>query len=131
MKVRRDKGGQRMKKPIITKPESYKVERYDWGELTWFVSKELENSRHLTVGKCVLNPGFANPRHSHSNCEEVLHVMQGHIVHTINGGKEVELTTGDTITIPPNVAHNARNIGDLDAVLLICFSSAERQAAGE
>jgi oxalate decarboxylase/phosphoglucose isomerase-like protein (cupin superfamily) len=37
------------------------------------------------------------------------------------------MTTGDTITIPPNMAHNARNIGDLDAVLLVVFSSSERQ----
>jgi quercetin dioxygenase-like cupin family protein len=120
-----------MKKPIITKPDTYKVERHDWGEITWFVCKELDNSRHMTVGRCILNPGFANPRHSHANCEEVLHVLQGKIVHTVNGGQEVELLAGDTITIPPNVMHNARNVGDLDAVLLICFSSAERHVARE
>lgn len=116
-----------MKKPVVTKPEKYKVERFDWGELTWFVSKELSNSKCVTVGKCVLNPGFANPRHRHANCEEVLHVLQGTIVHTVEGAKEIEMTTGDTITIPPNITHNARNIGDLDAVLLVVFSSAERQ----
>ena len=71
-----------MKKPLITKPDNYKVERYDWGEITWFVSKEQKNSGCLTVGKCVLNPGFANPPHSHSNCEEVLHVLrQDHAHH--------------------------------------------------
>lgn len=120
-----------MKKPVVTKPEKHRTERYDWGEITWFVSRELGNSECLTVGRCVLNPGFANPRHRHPNCEEVLHVLQGQIVHTINGGKEVEMIAGDTITIPAHVPHNARNVGDLDAILLLCFSSAERQAVKE
>ena len=128
---RLNKDVQRMKKPIVSRPDSYKVERYDWGELTWYVSKEQGNSKGLTIGKCLLNPGFANPRHSHPNCEEVLHVLQGKIVHTIEGGKEVEMLEGDSITIPPNTPHCARNVGDLDAVLLICFSSAERQVVGE
>ena len=51
-------------------------------------------------------------------------------MHTIDGGKESEMIEGDTITVPPGVPHNARNVGDLDAVLLVCFSTAERQISG-
>ncbi|MCY3018109.1 MAG: cupin domain-containing protein [Planctomycetota bacterium] len=120
-----------MKKTIVSRPDDCAVERYDWGEITWFASKALGNSQTMTVGRCVLNPGFANPRHSHTNCEEILHVLQGKIVHSTERGKEVEMLSGDTITIPANAVHNARNVGDLDAILLICFSSAERQTVKE
>jgi quercetin dioxygenase-like cupin family protein len=120
-----------MKQITVTRAQQYKVERHDWGELCWFASKELRNSGTMTVGKCVLNPGFANPPHSHPNCEEVLHVLQGRVVHTTEKGKETTLLAGDTITIPPGTVHNARNVGDLDAVLIISFSSPERQTVRE
>jgi len=47
------------------------------------------------------------------------------------GGKSVELNEGDVITLPTNLPHQARNIGQTLAVLLIAFSSAERRTRGE
>ena len=43
----------------------------------------------------------------------------------------VELTVGDTISIPANLAHQARNVGVGDAVLMIVFTSAHREVQGE
>ena len=34
---------------------------------------------------------------------------------------------GDTIVVPPNVVHNARNEGDGTAVMSILFSTPDRQ----
>jgi len=96
------------------------------GTLTWFASKELGNTNTMTVGRSVIRPGRINPLHFHPNCEEVLHVLHGTILHTLDG-VTVELAQGDTLTIPANVVHNARNTGAEDAILLICFSSAERE----
>ena len=59
----------------------------DWGCLTWYASGGLGNSSDMTVGKCVLRPGRENPLHSHPNCSEVLVVLQGQILHTIEGGE--------------------------------------------
>jgi quercetin dioxygenase-like cupin family protein len=91
----------------------------------------LGNAGELTVGRCEIRPGCANPRHRHPNCEEVLHVLQGRIAHTAEGGSEVELLPGDSISIPAGVAHNARNLGGETAVLTISFSSANRETIGE
>ncbi len=107
------------------------VQEQDWGRLTWFASRTLGNSEAMTVGQCLIRPGKANPRHSHPNCEEVLHILAGRIRHTLDGTREVEMSVGDTITVPPNVVHNACNIGAEDAVLAICFSSPDRQTQGE
>jgi quercetin dioxygenase-like cupin family protein len=116
---------------IVTHPSDYQVVKQPWGELTWFVSRELKNSDALTVGKAVIKPGFESPRHYHPNCVEVLHVLKGKILHSIEGGKKVEMSEGDTITIPANIPHNAKNIGAEDAVMIVCFSTADRKAVNE
>jgi quercetin dioxygenase-like cupin family protein len=57
-------------------------------------------------------------------------VLTGTIEHSA-GTERVVLTDGDAISIPANVVHNARNVGDIEAVLLISFSSADRQTVVE
>jgi quercetin dioxygenase-like cupin family protein len=76
----------------------------------------------------VIKPGCANPLHSHPNCSEVIVVVQGRVSHTIEGGAHVELNVGDVITVPPDLPHQAINIGDDDVVLSIAFTSADRQS---
>ncbi|HUU59086.1 MAG TPA: cupin domain-containing protein [Phycisphaerae bacterium] len=103
----------------------------DWGSLTWYAGAKLGNCEEMTIGQCVIRPGQENPLHRHPNCSEVLVVLQGTVLHTIEEGKQVELGPGDTITLPPNLPHKARNVSDADAVLLIAFSSADRETKGE
>lgn len=119
-----------IREAIVTRPAQNKVIEQPWGRLTWYVSGELGNSRTLTVGQAVIRPGQHNPRHYHPNCDEVLRVAQGRILHTM-GDRTVEMSAGDTVSIPTGVRHNARNIGNEDAVLDISFSSADRQVVGE
>lgn len=101
-----------------------------WGRLVWQVSGELGNSETLTVGRCILDPGHANGRHFHPDCDEVLEVLTGSIVHTW-GEDEVAMERGDVISIPAGLMHNARNTGDTAAELLIVFSTAHRTAIAE
>jgi quercetin dioxygenase-like cupin family protein len=101
-----------------------------WGKLQWFVSREIGNSQVMTVGQATIAPGQANPPHWHPNCDEVLHVVRGHIMHRV-GDKEYEMKTGDTVSIPEGTIHNARNIGQEDAILMVSFNSADRVAIGE
>ena len=114
----------------VARSQDYEVDERPWGKLVWYVSATVGNARELTVGRCVIKPGQENPRHQHPNCEEVLHVLDGRIAHTL-GGSTVEMTNGDTIRIPAGVLHNARNLGDGDALLMISFSSGDRQTVGE
>lgn len=114
----------------LSSTQAERVE-FDWGYLIWNVSRELGNSTDITVGQCHLMPGFANPRHYHPNCSESLTVLSGYIRHTMGPNEDVEMGPGDTVTIPPNIWHRAENIGKEKAVLLICFSSADRKTIGE
>ncbi len=101
-----------------------------WGKLQWFASRPLGNSTTMTVGQATISPGKENPPHWHPNCDEVLHVVRGHIMHRV-GDKEYEMRAGDTVVIPEGTVHNARNIGSEDAVLIVSFNSADRVAIGE
>jgi len=106
------------------------VEPQPWGRLEWMVSDALGNSDTLTVGKCFIDPGQQNPVHHHPNCDEVLSVISGRIRHRV-GDEYVEMTAGDTISIPRGSVHNATNIGDEQCELLICFDTARREVVGE
>ncbi len=115
---------------VVTRSVDHKVVEFPWGRLTWHASGELGNSDTLTVGQAVIRPGERNPRHYHPNCDEVLHVLKGRIRHTM-GDRTVEMGEGDTVTIPTGMLHNATNIGEVDAVLAISFSSADRKVVNE
>jgi quercetin dioxygenase-like cupin family protein len=106
------------------------IEPQTWGKLEWFASRALGNSASITTGVATISVGKANPLHRHPNCDEVLHVIQGHIMHRV-GDQEYEMRAGDTVTIPEGTLHNARNIGTEDAILSIAFSTPDRISIGE
>lgn len=116
-------------KSVVVKKADNKVIEMPWGQLRWFTSAEMKNSRVMTTGQAIIKPGKSNPRHFHPNCDEILHVISGKISHTMNE-VTVEMEAGDTVSIPQGVLHNATNIGDSDAVLAISFNSAYREAVG-
>ena len=115
---------------VLLPREEALVEPQPWGKLEWFASRALGNSASMTVGIATISVGKENPLHSHPNCDEILHVIQGHIMHRI-GDKEYEMRAGDTVTIPEGTLHQARNMGTEDAVLSISFSSPDRISVGE
>ena len=84
----------------------------------------------LRIGEAVIKPGQESPRHFHPNCDEVLHVLQGHILQVM-GDESVEMSAGDTVSIPAGIHHSTKNLGKENAVLAISYSSADRQVIGE
>jgi quercetin dioxygenase-like cupin family protein len=99
---------------------------FEWGRLTWFADQD-HGATEQTLGLCELDPGQANPRHLHPNCEEVLHVLEGPIQHYTSETGWVDMNVGDTIVIPRDMPHQARNQGERPARMIISFSSPTRQ----
>ena len=122
--------GQNQAKGGLSRSADRVVEPQSWGRLEWMVSRAQANSDVLTVGKCFINPGEQNPPHHHPNCDEVLHVLHGEIVHRVDDDF-LEMSPGDTISIPQGRVHNARNVGDDVAEFVIVFSTADREVVGE
>jgi quercetin dioxygenase-like cupin family protein len=104
----------------------HQIEPMPWGRLEWSVSAKLGNSETMTIGTCFIDHGNQNGRHFHPNCDEVLRVVRGQIVQSLDG-KEIEMNEGDVVSIPSGVVHNARNVGPGQAELAISFSSAYRE----
>jgi quercetin dioxygenase-like cupin family protein len=114
----------------LQRSSDHVVVNMPWGRLEWYVSAEIGNSETMTVGKCLVDVGQENGRHYHPNCDEVLTVLRGRIIHSWNDEERV-MDVGDVISIPQGVVHNARNIGNVVAELAISFSSAYRRTCDE
>lgn len=102
-------------------------EAYAWGEIHWLTSQATNGAKELTLGFTSVAPGGRNPLHRHPNCEEVLYVISGEIEHIVEGAPKARLRGGEAILIPRNLKHQAINIGSVPAVLLVAFSSAQRE----
>ncbi len=109
---------------VLREDESQYVEE-DWGSLRWVASRALGNANDITVGHVVIRQGRSNPLHSHSNCEEALYLLRGRLDHVF-GSDHAILEAGDTLVIAPGVAHRATSIGDVDAEMIVVYSSGER-----
>jgi quercetin dioxygenase-like cupin family protein len=93
-------------KAVVVHPADYRVVKQPWGELTWYIAADMKNSSTMTVGQCIIHPGQENPRHYHPNCDEVLHVISGTIVQSMEDGRTETMHTGDTVSIPAGIHHN-------------------------
>ena len=115
--------------PIRTFTEGILIDQ-PWGKLTWLASREMGNSTAMTMGHVIIPAGQTNPRHRHPNCDEILHLLKGRLEHSLGEQKYV-LNPGDTISIPAGQWHNARALDGVDAEMVICFSSADRETEFE
>lgn len=96
----------------------------EWGQITWLANQELTGSPDITLGRVVLQVGKTNPEHYHPNCSEVLYVLEGTVRRTV-GEDAIIMKTGDTCIVPPSVRHGVANIGDIDADLIVVFTSGQ------
>jgi quercetin dioxygenase-like cupin family protein len=101
------------------------LQETSWGRLRWTASRKVGNSETMSFGRVTIRAGEANPRHRHPNCDEILHLLSGRLEHSLSGAKLI-MEAGDTISIPQGAWHQARALGDEDAEIVICFSSADR-----
>lgn len=97
----------------------------EWGSLTWLANQQIGNTDGLTLGRVVIERGKSNPRHAHLRCEEALYLLRGRLEHSL-GDRKVVLEAGDTLTIPAGVFHNAVNIGEEDADMIVAYSAGTR-----
>lgn len=109
----------------VCRPQDGEILEVPWGVIGWSASHQIGNSMTMTFGRAVIRAGQGNPRHRHPNCDEILHLLSGRLEHTL-GDKSFVLEPGDTISIPQDAWHQATVLGEQDAEMVICFSSAER-----
>ena len=117
-------------RPVVRSHEAA-IEETTWGTLQWLVGSHNGTSEHITLGRVTLKPGQSNPPHHHPNCEEVLVVISGEIEHSLPEGGSARLRKGDCIVLPEGRSHQANNVGEKEAMMIVAYNSAERLMIGE
>jgi len=98
----------------------------DWGSLAWMVNSRLVEGAEMTVGLVTINAGYSNPPHVHPNCEEIVYIISGRCDQFL-AGERSSLQVGQGLVIPRGVEHYSTNTGDEPLVVLVCYSSPNRE----
>ncbi len=112
--------------PRIVRLGEGMAERSDWGTIEWLANRRLTPGAEMTFGHVRLEPGASNPRHLHPNCHELLYVVEGAIDHEL-AGVTVRLEAGALLHIPMGAPHQAHNRDDRPCVVVVTYSTEDRQ----
>ena len=80
-------------------------------------------SRRQSLAEASVAPGETTALHRHRQSEELYHIVAGRGLMQL-GDERFEVAAGDTVCIPPGVAHRIGNSGDTELCLLCCCSPA-------
>jgi len=92
-------------------PNSIPIQTFDWGAIKWLISPDRNKGAGMTFGEVVLLPGKGHSRHNHPESEEILYVLSGEGLQTLNDGEPFAVKAGDTIYVPTAVFHSTVNTG--------------------
>lgn len=85
-----------------------KGENYNYAQDHCFVKlSSRATDGELCLIEDTLKPGFHLKRHHHKKMTEVFYMLEGKLV-LIFDDETITLNEGDTITVPPNVWHEAK-----------------------
>jgi len=100
-----------------------KVERHDWGKMSWLAYGE-------EMGVCVaimqLNPLAVAPIHRHDNCNEIVHVLEGGVEYR-QGNDWMPLSMGQSVLMTVGAVHQFRNVKEAEAQAMIVYSTGDRE----
>ncbi len=74
------------------------------------ITRQMLNGANTTVARILLARGAVVPPHSHES-EQVSLILSGALQFVI-GGKEILVSGGQMVLIPPHVVHSARALED-------------------
>ena len=80
----------------------------------------------MTFGTVYINAGQSNPLHYHPNCEELIYIISGECDHLLDD-QVYPMKPGMMMRIPQGVKHKASNTVWAPVMMVICYSSGDRQ----
>lgn len=90
----------------------------DGSEIRELMHPAVHGNRAQSLAEASVAPGMRTQLHQHRASEELYHITAGRGRMTL-GQKQFEVTTGDTVTIPPGTPHCIENLG-ADMLRLLC-----------
>lgn len=84
---------------------------------------QVHGNRNQSLAEARVGVGCKTLAHRHDVTEELYHITAGHgRMHL--GDEAFTVHPGDTVHIPPGVAHSIENVGQEELVLLCCCAPA-------
>ena len=114
-------------KPKLTfvEPADVETQVFGWGKLSWLSEPRVTAAEKFSAGLVVLEPGKGHDRHNHPGVEEILYVIDGKGVQTVEPdgeNLEREVGPGVLVHIPPDVFHSTVNTGEGPMRLLAIYA---------
>jgi mannose-6-phosphate isomerase-like protein (cupin superfamily) len=109
---------------MIIKSEYNKIQPYttkDGSQIKELMHPKVHGNKRQSLAEASIPIGSRTLLHKHNKSEELYHIHAGNGLITL-GGKEFEVTKGDTIYIPPGVPHQIQNTGKRALRILCCCS---------
>ncbi len=97
----------------------------DGSEIRELMHPDPHGGRHQSLAEATVAPGTITQLHRHRLTEEIYHITAGTGLMT-RGTECFAVAAGDTILIPPGIAHRIAATGDTPLRLLCCCSPAYR-----
>lgn len=93
--------------------------------MEWLMDDKVAANCGMSLAKMTIAIGITSELHSHSNCTETLHLLEGKISQRI-GDKWTDMRAGDTCLIPADNVHQTVNTGASRAVMILAYSAGTR-----
>ncbi len=111
-----------MKRTNTVDEQSLPTQTFDWGAIKWLVAPGVTDGAIMSFGEVALLPGKGHDRHNHPESEEILYVLSGEGLQTLDDGEPFPVRAGDTIYVPTAVYHSTLNTGWAPLRLLAIYN---------
>ena len=112
-------------KKTFLKKEDVETQIFDWGRLSWLSEPRVTAAERFSAGVVVLEPGKGHVRHNHPYSEEILYVIKGKGMQTVelpDNHLEEEIGPGTMVHIPTAIYHSTVNTGDEPMELVAIYA---------
>ena len=112
-------------KLTFVETEDTETQVFDWGRLSWLSEPRVTAAERFSTVLVVLEPGKGHDRHNHPYSEEILYVLSGTGLQTVERpGKveEREVGPGTLVHIPTALYHSTVNNGDVPMELIAIYA---------
>ena len=112
------------KKTFVTS-DDVETQVFEWGRLNWLSEPLVTAAERFSCGMVTLEPGKGHVRHNHPYSEEILYVIEGTGIQTVelaSGKLEKEIGPGEVVHIPTAIYHATVNNGEGPMKLIAIYA---------
>jgi len=95
----------------------------DGSQIRELMHPTMQGNIQQSLAEAIIPIGFTTYLHKHLISEEIYHIIEGKGMMVL-GNQQFGVTTRDTIYIPPQTAHQIKNIGNIPLKILCCCTPA-------